>query len=121
MLFVLKIKKWYHGTTESNLQSILEKGFWPSEGLYGTGVYFSSSREGASIFGDAILTTCVDLRKAVVIDIDDWAINEENMPSFLKEEDHVAVIIQYDSGEVELCVYDPSLILHIEENGRGSL
>lgn len=54
----------YHGTDSSNVESILDNGFRPSDNtksMLGTGVYVSRELEKADCYGNVILTVLVHL------------------------------------------------------------
>ncbi|WNC17931.1 hypothetical protein [Brevibacillus brevis] len=90
---------WYHGTTPKRCEQILSSFFKPQIGTYGKGVYFSSSKEGARVFGDCILAAIIDDK-----DID---------YSGKRQKGTKAIAVTYPSGETELCVYDTKIIREI--------
>ncbi|MDC0764885.1 hypothetical protein POF51_29630 [Brevibacillus sp. AG] len=108
--------KWFHGTQIESCQSILKHGFVTHDGSYGKGVYATSSREGACIFGSSILQLVIsdeyvtyfnfEEMKEEQIDDDFW-INEVNQMGIQ------AIAMKYISGEIELIIYDPSIIQEV--------
>lgn len=108
---------WYHGTNSSGLDGILVKGFIPNQGLFGTGVYFSSSLEGARIFGDRILSVQIARDQIHYEPFSNWMKQypDENSWGRAAALGYPAVAFFYESGEVELVVYVASLIQNVTE------
>lgn len=107
---------WYHGTSKENEEKILRTWFYTSMGRWGNGVYFSASRDSASLFGGAILKVDIPAEEILNINFTDWEIEypiEEEWPELLNRLNSAAVAIHYESGEVELCVFNPKIIRQI--------
>ncbi|TVX85557.1 hypothetical protein [Paenibacillus agilis] len=107
---------WYHGTSKTNKEMILKTRFHTSLGIWGDGVYFSSSRDGASLFGGSIIQAHIPAAEMKHIDFKCWEVehpNEETWPEMVKEFNCKAIAIHYPSGEIELCVFDPDVIRQI--------
>ncbi|MGG4499081.1 hypothetical protein [Brevibacillus reuszeri] len=108
--------QWYHGTSHEKWKSILEIGFIPEEGLFGKGVYFSSSKDGAGIFGTHIIRIKVDDTKIDYLRYEDFREEfDENETSLqcIYGVECPALAIKYVSGECELVIYDTSVITEI--------
>ncbi|WP_103108523.1 hypothetical protein [Brevibacillus reuszeri] len=108
--------QWYHGTTLEKLGSILEIGFVPEKGVFGKGVYFSSSKEGARIFGTHIIRIAVDdahILHLTYEDLKEDPIENEAWFKRIKRQDCPAIAMNYTSGECELVIYDMAVIREI--------
>ncbi|MGV2886026.1 hypothetical protein [Paenibacillus taichungensis] len=109
--------RWYHGTSERKKKLILQSWFKPKKGIWGKGVYFSSSKEGASIFGPCILATQIADADIVPINYDEWVSKHPDQATWPKEVQNLegkAISVHYhDSNETELCVLDPEIIKQI--------
>lgn len=109
--------RWYHGTSETNMISILETWFIPKRGIWGKGVYFTSSREGATIFGPCTLVTQIPEEEITKIIYDEWIQRYPNQVTWTKEINKLkskAISVHYrHSNEIELCVFDTEIIKQI--------
>ncbi|MFC5402316.1 DNA cytosine methyltransferase [Cohnella soli] len=104
---------WFHGTSQSNRNAIWDSWFVPNEGTWGKGVYFSSSLEGSSFFGDCVLRVEVPDVHILNIDFEDWQTKypeEDSWADTLLRFAPQAAAIHYPYGEVELCVFQPEII-----------
>jgi hypothetical protein len=104
---------WYHGTSKDKYHEILFSWFEPNEGMWGIGIYFSSSKEGASFFGDHFLRVSIPEELISFIEFEEWVLNhpdEQTWPEEIKKLNHKATAIRYASGEMELCVFEPDVI-----------
>ena len=103
---------WFHGTNKSGLIGILEFGFKPNRGLFGEGIYFTSTKDGARIFGDQIVKVEIDHSRIHSIDFSDFfkRYPNENDWGRAAELGYPAVAFFYGNGEVELVVYQADLI-----------
>ncbi|MBP1309201.1 hypothetical protein JOD82_002221 [Paenibacillus sp. 1182] len=108
---------WYHGTTQRRQKSILNSDFQLGKGLWGTGLYLTSSKEAAHIFGDAILKVSVDESKVSTIDFEDFIEKyplEETWSKVIAAMNFKALVISYITGEKELCIFDTEIIKEIQ-------
>ncbi|RRJ54700.1 hypothetical protein EHV15_34445 [Paenibacillus oralis] len=109
--------KWYHGTSERNMKLILQSWFRPKKGVWGKGVYFSSSKDGASIFGSCILATQIVDERIIPVDYEEWVSRHPDRSTWPKEIQKLGgkgISVHYHhSNETELCVFDPSIINQI--------
>jgi len=97
----------YHGTDAKSAEAILENGFKITEGIFGAGVYFSSSTEGASIFGSVLLQSTIDTSQ-----LDQIIWRAEYNDSLAAQHFKLSkdTIIYYENGEKELFIKDITLI-----------
>ncbi|WP_088834389.1 hypothetical protein [Paenibacillus tyrfis] len=107
---------WYHGTSKEKKAEILATWFDTYSGTWGNGAYFSSSRDAASLFGDSFLKVDIPESEVRNINFAEWQAEnpiENKWPELMKNLNVNAVAIHYDSGEVELCVFNPDIIRQI--------
>lgn len=111
------MSRWYHGTSMNSRRSILASWFRPAKGIWGRGIYLSSSKQGASLFGSAILSVQVEDEGIGSIAYEAWV---QRHPSPAKWPDEVkklnlkAIQVCYHlDHEKELCVFDPNIIKQI--------
>jgi len=108
---------WYHGTSEENMSLIVQSWFIPQEGIWGNGVYFSSTREGASLFGPCIIATRIAEEGIVPIQYEEWVSrhpDQATWPKEIQKYEGKGISVQYHhSSETELCVFDPNIISQI--------
>lgn len=109
--------RWYHGTSEESFNQILKYSFRPSKGLLGDGVYLSSSREVAQLFGDHLLRVFVDEVRIMYMDFqecDDGPLDNQIWLDDVMRQGYDAVAVKYASGETELVIYNTDIIQQID-------
>jgi hypothetical protein len=117
----------YHGTNFENKKSIINNGFITNFGRFGQAAYFTQDIKEALCFGSAIIKVEIleenmiveNYRKLANIFPDIHIDEEEGIPELreyvLNTLKASAIVLSYDDGTEELCVYDTSLITIIEE------
>lgn len=99
------------------MKKIMQTWFSPKMGIWGKGVYFSSSKTGASIFGPFVLTAEIADEGIVSINYDKWVKRHPDQKTWTKEIKKLkckALLVHYrHSNEKELCVFDLELIIQI--------
>jgi hypothetical protein len=118
---------YYHGTSIERAVSIQKEGFQPQYGRFGEAVYFALTVEEAERFGMAVISVHLTeteiprfLYREIALRYPGTSIEEEEGLPELREYvrdtlNALAVIIEYDSGEAELCVYEPNIITLIHD------
>ncbi|WP_145949546.1 hypothetical protein [Paenibacillus sp. Y412MC10] len=104
---------WNHGTTERRKQNIIRRAFRSQSGLWGKGIYLTSSREAAYLFGQSLLMVKVDDSAVSHIYFEEFKKefpDERSWAKAVSDKGYKALRISYASGENELCVYDPDII-----------
>ncbi|MFF0828760.1 hypothetical protein ACFYU8_17850 [Brevibacillus sp. NPDC003359] len=103
----------YHGTSRKQSWKIKRDGFKQFNGLFGNGVYFTSSLEGALIFGDYIISVEVPHETISFYSFLQWQARypeEESWAEIMLHDQCPGIAIEYESGEIEVCMYDAKLI-----------
>lgn len=95
----------------------MKKGFIPDDGLFGMGIYFSSSLDGARIFGDRILSVQIDRDRIHYEPFSNWVKQYPDECDWGRAAalGYPAVAFFYELGEIELVVYDANLIQNVTE------
>ncbi|KJD43301.1 hypothetical protein [Paenibacillus terrae] len=107
---------WYHGTNQQRKNSILESDFELSNGLWGNGVYLTSSKDGAYIFGTEILKVRIDESQVTHINFEEFIVDypsEHNWKKAISDKNYKAIAVAYITGETELCIFDTDIIEEI--------
>lgn len=115
------MRLYYHGTSKPNATRIAREGFNTSYGRFGYGAYFTSSRKDAMMYGDSIIEVSIDKEKILEIYYPDLKslypylqIEEEEgvteLEQYIRSMDYVAVELEYENGDKELCVYETNII-----------
>ncbi|WP_240416510.1 hypothetical protein [Paenibacillus periandrae] len=105
----------YHGTNERQMKKIINSNFKPKKGLWGKGVYLTSSKEGAKIFGNAILKVLIDDSMVTHIDFENFRyLDERSWSKEVANKGYKAIAVSYKSGETEICIFDTEIIKEIQ-------
>ncbi|QNR65099.1 hypothetical protein IAQ67_14315 [Paenibacillus peoriae] len=104
---------WYHGT--NNSRSILESDFDPSNGVWGKGVYLTSSKDAAYIFGTEILKVRIDETQVTHLNFEELNVDSSELDwkETVSDKNYKAIAVAYITGEIELCIFDTEIIVEI--------
>ena len=104
----MEFKKFYHGTSKSNAESIQRNGFRPStDGMLGRGVYVTDDITKARKHGDTVLELSVRLGKVKKIDCQGHSLQKTWHDNGYDCAWVPANCGMTNNGHSETCVYDP--------------